>query len=225
MRDFVKKHIDWCADVDAALEHYSGSDIGTEGIARQIGGAIKDTVVLKELRQAFKITGWTGWSTKRMLKGIDAVEDAMNNFIDSYIAEFDLKGKKVPDSALDSWIAWDDNRTSSIYLLDNKRFKDVLTAAESGPTWKIFTDSIKTEIHILFGANEVRDIISDRIKKFEDFKSVYQNACANARKLVEIAGEDSWAKIPRTILAGHYVGINGLVVLGSQFRSSIRRAI
>lgn len=228
MRDFVKRNIAISEEIDVAFEHFCGDEmdgVGTEGIARQIAGGIKDKLILKDLRNAMKITGWVSWSSKRMLNGIDALEDAMMNFIDEYIEQFDLKGKEVPDSATDSWLAWDDNRTASIYLLDKKKFPDVLEAAKSGPSWKIFVNSIKTEIHIIFGASQVRDVVGDRIKKFEDFKVLFKEACDNCRKLVEVAKEDSWAKIPRTVFTGHYVGINGLVAIAAQFRSAIRRAV
>lgn len=225
MRQFTMDHISTLEMVDAALEGFCDDDIGMEGIIRQVAGGIKDKVILKDLRAALKISGWTGWSVSRMHRGIDALEEAMVNFIDEYIDQFDLKGKEVPSSALDSWLAWDDNRTSSIYLLDKKRFPDVLKSAESGPSWKIFMDAIKTEIHIIFGANEVRDIINKRIKTFEDFKTLFKEACDNCRKLVDVASEDSWAKIPRTLFVGNYLGINGLVAIAGQFRSAIRRAV
>ena len=202
-----------------------GVTISSEGMAMQVGGAIKDHLLWKDIRDSFRVGGWLAWDKRRVFSGIDDMEEAMTDFIQSYIDRYDLSGKKVPYDALDSTTAWRGMSKSALFLIDDKRYKVLKSHVVNGIETLNFNESVMDDLAELLTADEMRVLIRKEIATYEDFIKMYKKACKNARELITLAIKDTTNELPMAFLANHFVGLNGLVILAGQVRSSIRRAV
>jgi len=221
VRNFVQDHIDWCSDVNHALEDFEDDDVGMEGIGRQIGGAVKDHVTYKHLRDVLKIGGWTGWDIDRIKSGMDKMEKAIHKYVDSNIHSHELKGLDVPMEALSSTMAWRGVNISSVMLIDDKMEKGLMKSIEDDLDLPISTKDMVSE---LITPDKALKIVKGEIKKFEDYKDMFSKAVKNAKAILD-ASVDEKGKLKKAIYNNHFIGLNGLAVLAGQIRSSIRRAI
>ena len=225
MRNFVRDYISDVEMYNASLEGIVDDNVSNEGIALQLAGAAKDNLLLVELRDSLKTYGWTGWDVKRVLSGIDSMETAINNFVDGYIDNHNLKGVKVPYDALDSTIAWRDQRLTALFLIDQNRFNKLLKSVKDGSNVPIFGETVIDLAVEVFSATEIRSIVKKEIKEYDDFKKLFSKACENCRTLIRAAVNENTGKLPKAFFANHFVGLNGLVAVASQVRSAVRRAV
>lgn len=225
MRNFVRDYISDVEMYNASLEGIVDDNVSNEGIALQLAGAAKDNLLLVELRDSLKTYGWTGWDVKRVLSGIDSMETAINNFVDGYIDNHNLKGVKVPYDALDSTIAWRDQRLTALFLIDQNRFNKLLKSVKDGSNVPIFGETVIDLAVEVFNATEIRSIVKKEIKEYDDFKKLFSKACENCRTLILAAVNENTGKLPKAFFANHFVGLNGLVAVASQVRSAVRRAV
>jgi len=221
MRQCIMSAIELNVSVECSQE----LEIGNEGITRQLAGAFKDDLLYKPLRDALKVMGWTGWDIKRVMMGIDNMEEAMGDYITGYIDKFDLSGKKVPYEAINSSIAWRDATLASMFLLDDQRFKKLLKSVKDGQFLPLESESFIDMVGETLTAKEAIAIAKKEIVTFEDYSKFFSKACDNARTLIKAAVKENTGKLPKSFFANHYVGLNGLVAIAAQIRSSIRRAV
>lgn len=215
------------ADLNSAYLVLAGEEVSQEGIVRQLGGIVKDQLTLQEFRDAFKVAGWVGWDMKRLSDGIKDIEESVNKFLNDAIKEHDLKGD-VPEKAVDSWIAWSSKHEGTLFLVDDKRFEQLKKSIEdeagvmANMSFKGFVKQVFKEAH--FGT-EMREVMKKELKTFDDYTRIFSKSCERTLELLKMVAEKNDGELPKKLAANHYIGVNGLIQMAGQMRSSMRRAI
>ena len=197
----------------------------TEGISRQLLGDVVDVMSIKRFRTALKITGWTGWDSKRMHKGIDEVEREVLDMISSNVRKHNL-GEEMSYEALDSWLATNASATSVIrVLIDDTAYAKLLKACSKDQLdlngYGTFVDNLIEEIT----GSDVREIMKKKVKSYSDLSKLFSDSCDKCRKIIDASVKANGGKLPKYLIHQQFLGLNALSELAMLMRSMMRRAV